>query len=140
MILTKAQFNECWETFTQLGQDGLYMNHYQLAQETPINDAMLWKLFLTDPKTVDYITTEMNVIRNAAINHMVHNAPDSNSVGQSQLINALQKLDEKATKKEGPAFIYSYVPLNTAQKEAPNVRKVNAEGIEVTEDGWEMEI
>ena len=141
MKLTKAQFDECWEVFTGLGEEGLYMNHYQLSQATTIHDAIQWKLFLTDPQVVDYISTEMNIIRTAAINDMVHKAPDSNSVGQSQLINALGKLDEKATKKEGPVFIYSYVPLNEEQKYAPNVRTVNAEGVEQNEDGsWTIDV
>lgn len=141
MKLTNAQFDECWNIFTGLGEEGLYMNHYQLAQATTIEDAIQWKLFLTDPKVVDYISTEMNIIRNAAINDMVHKAPDSNSVGQSQLINALGKLDEKATKKEGPVFIYSYVPLNNEQKYAPNVRTVDAEGVEQNEDGsWTIDV
>lgn len=141
MKLTKAQFEECWNIFVSLGEEGLYMNHYQLAQATEIEDAIQWKMFLTDPQVVDYISTEMNIIRTAAINDMVHKAPDSNSVGQSQLINALGKLDEKATKKEGPVFIYSYVPLNEEQKYAPNIRTVNAEGVEENEDGsWTIDI
>ena len=141
MKLTKAQFQECWDIFVELGEEGLYMNHYQLAQATLIEDPLQWKSFLTDPKVVDYVSTEMNIIRTAAINDMVHKAPDSNSVGQSQLINALGKLDEKSTKKEGPVFIYSYVPLNQEQKYAPNVRTVNAEGVEQNEDGsWTIEI
>ena len=140
MKLTKAQFEECWNEFLALGEEGLYLNHYQLTQATTIEDAIQWKLFLTDPQVVDYISTEMNIIRSAAINDMVHKAPDSNSVGQSQLINALGKLDEKATKKEGPVFIYSYVPLNNEQKYAPNVRTVNAEGVEQNEDGsWTIQ-
>ena len=141
MKLTKAQFEECWSIFVSLGEEGLYMNHYQLAQATEIEDAIQWKMFLTDPQVVDYISTEMNIIRTAAINDMVHKAPDSNSVGQSQLINALGKLDEKATKKEGPVFIYSYVPLNKEQKYAPNIRTVNAEGVEENEDGsWTIDV
>lgn len=141
MQLTKDDYNKCWNVFVELGADGLYMNHYQLAQETPISDVLKWKAFLMDPRTVDYCSTEMNVIRTATINYMVSKAGDSNSVGQSQLINALQKLDEKATHKEGPAFIYMYVPLNNEQKQAPNIRKVNEAGIELEEDGtWTMEI
>ena len=140
MQLTKAQYQECWDIFMELGEEGLYMNHYQLAQSTLIEDAWQWKSFLTDPKTVDYITTEMNIIRNAAINEMVHKAPNSNSVGQSQLINALGKLDEKAAKNEGPVFIYSYVPLNDELKYAPNVRTLTAEGIESDGNGgWIMD-
>jgi hypothetical protein len=141
MQLTKGQFKQCWDQFISLGEEGLYMNHYQLAQTTTIEDPLLWKAFLTDPKAVDYISTEMNIIRTAAINDMVHKAPNSNSVGQSQLINALGKLDERSTKKEGPVFIYSYVPLNEEQKYAPNIRTVNAEGVEQNEDGsWTIDI
>lgn len=135
MKLTKAQHEECWNIFMDLKEEGLYLSHYQLAELTSVKDAFIWKEFLMDPKTVDYISSEMNLIRSSAINKMVAEAPHSRSVGQSQLINALQKLDEKATHKEGPVFIYSYVPLNEAQKKAPNVRICNAEGIEVKEDG-----
>lgn len=140
MILTKGQYEECWKIFLSLKEDGLFLSHYQLAECTKIQDAFIWKEFLMDPKTVDYVTSEMNIIRTAAINKMVSKAPNSNSVGQSQLINALQKLDEKAAHKEGPVFIYSYVPLNREQKQAPNVRTVDTDGIEQTDNGeWIME-
>ena len=121
MTITSEQYKQCWKEFTKLGEEGLYLSHYQLAAITNINDILVWKDFLMDPRTVDYVTSEMNIIRTAAINAMVSKAPNSNSVGQSQLINALQKLDEKAVKKEGPAFIYCYVPLNKEQKQAPNI-------------------
>ena len=142
MQLTKEQYEQCWNEFQELGEEGLYKTHYQLAQETHISDALLWKNFLMDPRTVDYISTEMNIIRNATVNYMVSQAGDSNSVGQSQLLNALQKIDEKASHKDGPTFIYMYVPLNEEQKKAPNVRSVNTEGVEIEEeDGtWTMTI
>jgi hypothetical protein len=135
MQLTKAQYQQCWEIFTQLKEEGLYLNHYQLAEITELNDALIWKEFLMDPHTVDYVSSEMALIRTAAINQMTAEAPKSRSVGQSQLINALQKLDEKATHKEGPAFIYSYVPLNEEQKHAPNVRLCDEKGVALDEDG-----
>lgn len=135
MKLTESQYNECWRIFTSLQEEGLSLSHYQLAERTELNDAIIWKAFLTDPKTADYISSEMQIIRSAAINEMVQKAPNSRSVGQSQLINALQKLDESAAHKEGPVFIYSYVPLNEQQKAAPNVRLCDTQGIEKTEDG-----
>lgn len=135
MKLTKSQQEQCWNIFLSLKEEALYLSHYQLAELTEIKDAFVWKEFLMEPKTVDYVSTEMNLIRTSAINKMVAEAPHSRSVGQSQLINALQKLDEKSNHKEGPVFIYSYVPLNEAQKKAPNVRICNAEGVEVKDDG-----
>ena len=119
--LTEFQFNECKKQFTALGEKALYLNHYQLAAETHIKDAILWKLFLTDPRIADYISSEMSRIRTASINEIIHKAPNSKSVGQAQLINALVKIDEAAVNKNGPVFIYSYVPLNEEQKFAPNV-------------------
>lgn len=135
MKLTESQYNRCWEIFISLQEEGLSLSHYQLAERTELKDAIMWKEFLIDPKTADYIASEMQIIRSAAINEMVQKAPNSRSVGQSQLINALQKLDEQAAHKEGPVFIYSYVPLNEQQKAAPNVRICDSQGIERTEDG-----
>ena len=63
----------------------------------------------------------MNLIRTAAINEIIHKAPNSKSVGQAQLINSLIKIDEAVSNKTGPVFIYTYVPLNEEQKFAPNV-------------------
>ena len=128
MSLQEYQFERCWKTFIDLKEDGLHYSHYQLAEYTDIKDPLIWREFLLDPRTADYISSEMNLIRGAAINYMVQNAPDSNSVGQSQLINALQKIDEQSVKKEGPVFIYSYVPLDDNQMNAENVRHLETPG------------
>ncbi len=142
--LTDFQFEECKKQFTELGERALYLNHYQLAAETHIRDAIIWKTFLTDPRIADYISSEMNLIRNASINEIIHKAPNSKSVGQAQLINALVKIDEMAVNKNGPVFIYSYVPLNAEQKFAPNVALVETEQTkepeeeEITLDGIEI--
>jgi hypothetical protein len=135
MQLTKAQYEKCQKIFMDLREEALYLSHYQLAEITEINDAMLWKSFLMDNRTTDYIATEMNLIRNASINKMVSKAADSHSVGQSQLITALQKLDEKSTQKEGPVFIYSHVPLNDEQANAPNTRECNSKGVIKLKEG-----
>lgn len=132
--LTEFQFEECKRQFTELGERALYLNHYQLAAETHIRDAIIWKTFLTDPRIADYISSEMNLIRNASINEIIHKAPNSKSVGQAQLINALVKIDEMAVNKNGPVFIYSYVPLNAEQKFAPNVALVETEQTEEPEE------
>ena len=125
--LTKAQFEECKKEYMALGESALYLNHYQLAAQTHIKDALIWRWFLTDPQIADYISSEMNLIRTASINEIIHKAPNSKSVGQAQLINALTKIDEMAANKQGPVFIYTYVPLNNEQKYAPNVPKPSFE-------------
>lgn len=133
--MIESQYQKCWKVFLDLQEDGLHMNHYQLAENTEISDALLWREFLLDPRTADYISSEMSIIRSAAINEMVQKAPGSRSVGQSQLINALQKIDEQAAHKEGPVFIYTYVPLSTEQQEAPNARIMKDPGIKKIADG-----
>lgn len=142
MLLTSDEYKELQKYYLELGEEALSLNHYQLSEQTGVN-ALKWRAFLQDPRTVDYINTEMSIIRNAAINQMVQEAPHSRSVGQSQLLNALQKIEENTAKKEGPAFIYCYVPLNPEQKHARNVRQLyNTDGFEIeqTEEGvWEVE-
>ena len=79
----------------------------------------------------------MSLIRTAAINDIIQQAPNSKSVGQAQLINSLIKLEEASSSKEGPTFIYCYVPLNEEQKNAPNVQFVHADGSPL-DDGEEI--
>ena len=140
MSLTELQYEECKQAFTDLKEEAFNLNHYQLAEITDIKNPLQWREFLLDARTVDYISSEMSLIRNAAINYMVQNAPGSNSVGQSQLINALQKIDETSTEKKGPAFIYCFVPLNEAQKMAPNVREIKPEGEKIKEGEFVLTI
>ena len=132
--LTKKQFEECKEQFIQLVEHALYLNHYQLAADTKIKDPIVWKMFLTDPRIADYISSEMNLIRTASINEIIHKAPNSKSVGQAQLINALVKIEEASANKTGPVFIYSYVPFNAEQAYAPNVTTLEQYVIEDDEE------
>lgn len=128
MQLDDTQYNQLNREYLKLGQDALRMNHYQLAEETSIKDAVLWKHFLMDPKTVDYVQAEMNIIRNAEINNIIqHASDDKRSVGQAQIINALAGIEKQYNKKEGPTFIYCYVPLNKEQAQAPNVLEYKEE-------------
>ena len=53
---------------------------------------------------------------------MVKGVSDSRSVGQAQLMTTLQKLDEKSTSKEGPIFVYCYIPLSSEQAQAENIQ------------------
>lgn len=103
-------------------QEGLIANQYDL--ETLSNGHILaeeWSELLREPDVQKYIRTEMEVIRNAEVNKMVHNSADSRSVGQSQLINALTKLDTEDEVDKGTIFIYSYVPLTEEQTHAENI-------------------
>lgn len=123
--MTKGQLNEMWEIFKALGVDALSLNHYNLAESTPIHDAQLWKEFLMEPEVSEWIRSELALIQESELNKMIHNISKSRSVGQAQLMNALAKLSDHKASKDGPAFIYTYVPLNPEQTQAENVILLN---------------
>jgi len=103
-------------------QEGLVANQYDLEELSEGNiSADTWSELLREPDVQKYIKLEMEVIRNAEVNKMIKDSADSRSVGQSQLLNALTKLDTETQEDKGPAFIYCYVPLTEEQQHAKNV-------------------
>lgn len=120
--MRKYPYNELLKKYKSLGLAGLSANHYELAELTDINDPVQWKNFLLTPETEEWIKSELKLLQTAELNKLLHNINDSNSVGKAQIITALTKLlDDKKTKKEGPAYIYTYIPLNPQQQHADNV-------------------
>lgn len=78
-----------------------------------------------EPDVKDYINSEMAIIQEAELQRMTKRASESRSTGQAQLMTAIQKMQEKTSTKEGPVFVYCYVPLSTEQEQAPNVIKLD---------------
>ena len=113
--------------FKTLGKEALSMNQYDLeAVSTQNYSAQDWADFLQEPDIRDYIKREMRVIRESSINKIISDAGTSHSVGQAQLISALQKVADDDKEADGPVFIY--VPLNDEQMYAPNVQEVDRFG------------
>lgn len=113
---------EMWTMFKSLEAKAISMNHYDLARVTNQKDVQLWKQFLTDPAVSAYIEQEAQILTQTELRKLASDVSDSRSVGQAQLINAMSKLADIKTTKEGPAFIYTYVPLASNQMKADNVR------------------
>lgn len=111
-----------WEIFQSFGQAALSMTHYDLAAQTELTDPTVWKAFLLDPEVSDWINSEIKVMQNAELNKLIQGVGSSNSVGKAQLMQALSKINNETTIKDGPVFIYSYVPLNSEQMQAENIR------------------
>ena len=110
--------------FKRLGRRALTMNHYDFAEVSEVTeDPQDWKEFLQIEPVAEYITEEFNAIQDSELRKLILDINNSSSVGKAQLINALQKqLKEHADdKKTGPAFIYTYVPLNPEEQNAENV-------------------
>ncbi len=108
--------------------DALFMTHYELSAITSF-DALSWRKFLTHPAVVDYFNEEMAVIQQTKLRTLINEADvNSKSTGLPQLINAIAgQLDRQTIHKEGPVFIYTYVPLNEQEKQAQNVRFEDAD-------------
>lgn len=119
--MDESQKQEMWEQFKALEAKAISMNHYDLARLTNIKDVQLWKQFLTDPEVSAYIDQEAQILTQTELRKLASDVSDSRSVGQAQLINAMSKLTDNKITKEGPIFIYTYVPLSESQEKAPNI-------------------
>ena len=122
--MTTEEYEACWEQMKTFAPKSVSWSHYDLARETDINDIELWKEFLFKRDVVDWLTEERTLLQSSELAKLSTDVSKSRSVGQAQLISAMQRIDN-ANKEEtasGPAYIYIYVPLNTEQEHAPNVQ------------------
>ena len=117
------ELRQCLVVFNSLPpEERLFMTHYELAQQTRIKDSTIWKEFLLDTRVSDWINQELALFKSAQLRKLVKDATKNDrSVGAAQMLNALNKTLENESIKDGPVFIYSYVPLNERELNAPNV-------------------
>lgn len=109
------------ESFNLIGVDALFMSHYDLADrsgDSPID----WKKFLLDARVSAYIAEEIDMLKRNKVVSMLKDADVNKNTGQAQLLNTLLNQTKQDNKKEGPVFIYCYVPLNEEEQHAENVR------------------
>lgn len=116
-----------WEKFEALGQKALTMSHYDLAEEVEGTTKDEWRDFLNEADVAEYIKNEMRIISDSIQKRMITDivAGGDRSVGRAQIINTLDKINDGVAKKDGPIFIYSYVPLDAQQEQAENTIKLN---------------
>ena len=116
------ELQQCLVMFNSLPpEERLFMTHYELAQNTRIKDSAIWKEFLLDMRVSDWINQELTLFKSAQLRKLVKDATKNDrSVGAAQMLNALNKTLENESTKDGPVFIYSYVPLNERELNAPN--------------------
>ena len=128
-MIKERQYQQMKKEYFGLGLTAFSMNHYDLAKMTSFHTPADWKEFLLRPEIADYKASERAIVQEATMNKIAQDAGTSNSVGKAQLLNALQKMNDGG-KKEGPTFIYTYVPANEQQAKAANYREArkNTEG------------
>ena len=122
--ITEKELNECWVVLKSFAPKSISWNHYDFAIETEITNVELWKAFLLNANVREWLDEERALMQDTELAKLTQNVSGSRSVGQAQLISAMNRLndankDEAAT---GPAFIYCYVPLTVDQQHAPNVQ------------------
>ena len=113
-------FKDLQELFNGIGQEALFLSHYELAErtgESPID----WKNFLMDPRVAAFINEEMDMLKKAKVAVMLKSVDTNKNTGQAQLLNTLLNQTKRSDKKEGPVFIYTQVPLNAQERGAGNV-------------------
>lgn len=120
----ETQFLDLQDLFNTIGQEALYMTHYELAErtgESPIS----WKKFLMDPRVSAFIAEEMAMLEKVKAAVMLNTVDTNKNTGQAQLLNTLLNRSKGSEKKEGPVFIYTQVPLNNQERHAKNVVMYN---------------
>ena len=103
---------------------GFYLTHYELAAlpGSPSKNPEDWKTFLLDPRVAEYVSQELNILQQAEMRKLLDGiSGKSRSIGTAQTLTALQKSMEGKSRKDGPAFIYTFVPLNPEEAHSPNI-------------------
>ena len=131
--MTPERKEELRKIFLELGPEAFTFNHYELAELTTVKNPPEWKEFLTDLDISQWIESEITIIQQTELKKLTSNVAKSRSVGQAQLISAMNKIQESGTEKKGPAFIYCYIPLTEEQKAADNVIQLEKDPF-LTED------
>ena len=116
---------QLWDLFRSLGKDALVMNHYDLAMECEGTTPEDWKIFLTDTAVIDWVQSEIALLQESELKKLAHDVSKSRSVGQAQLMNVMKKMNEDKVERDGPAFVYMCVPLNTNEQKADNVQQLD---------------
>lgn len=103
-------------------EERLTYSHFELAEETNIKDIDVWMDFLKDPRVMDKLNEELSVFKQAQQRKLIQRATSHDrSVGTAQMITALGKTIESQSNTGGQMFIYTYVPPNSNEVQAPNV-------------------
>lgn len=117
------------EKFNDIGKNALYLDHYELSERTNISP-IDWKKFLTDTRVNLFLTEELRLLQKSKVRAMMKDIEKSKSPGQAQLLNTLITQAEVKQNREGPIFIYSYIPLSKEEQHASNTEVLKSDPFE----------
>lgn len=122
------------EFFNAYGKGVFTMSHWDLAAVSDFS-ADDWREFLTDAAVSKYIRDEMNALSEVESRKIIMDiSKNSKSTGTAQTLMALDKTRGVSGKKDGPVFVYMYVPLNEREAHAENVRTVESDPFRVPKE------
>jgi hypothetical protein len=110
--------------YNTIGQEALYMNHYELSERSG-HSPIEWKKFLMDPRVSAFIAEELELLKKSKVAVMLRTVDSNKNTGQAQLLNTLLNQTKPENRREGPVFIYTQIPLNAQEQHARNVVSVN---------------
>jgi hypothetical protein len=117
----EKDFKELQDAFNLIGEEALYLNHYELAERSG-DSPIAWKHFLMDPRVTAFLAEELDMLKKSKVAVMLRSADTNKVTGQAQLLNTLLNQTKQSDKKEGPVFIYTKIPLNAQEQHAINVQ------------------
>lgn len=126
---TEEKLTQMQAVFNNIGPAvAMFMNHYELAMTPESHDLELepqdWKEFIMDSRVSEWLEEELKLHNEAQLRKLMKDSvSNQRSVGTAQMIKALQASIGQDMSDDGPIFIYSYVPLNHQEAQAPNVRE-----------------
>lgn len=108
------------DAYNKIGYDAFYKDHYALSAYSDYSP-IEWKKFLQDPRIAAFVAEETEILMKNKALTMLKTVDTNRNAGQAQLLSTLLNQTKKEQTKEGPVFIYTYIPLNDNEKKARNV-------------------
>lgn len=126
----ETHLSELQDRFNDIGQEALYMDHYELSEMTGISP-LHWREFITDSRVVNFVDGELELIKRSKIIAMLKDIENNRSTGQAQLLNTLLNQTKNSSIKEGPIYIYTYIPPNAQERNSGLVEVADVDPFKV---------
>lgn len=116
-----SDLNLCQDVWNELDpEDRIQMSQYDLAKNTAIDSVDLWIKFLKHPQVTEQINAELLLYKEAQQRKLIAKANvNDKSTGAAQMLSALDRTMATDQGKSGDIIVYSYVPMNVREKQAP---------------------
>ena len=102
------------DLMNEIGQQALFMNHYELSAKTEISPIQ-WKKFLTDVRVAAFIAEELELLKKSKVAVMLKDVDTNKNTGQAQLLNTLLNQTKQSNKKHHKGVFTCYTSQTSQQ-------------------------